>query len=460
MQTFDAVIIGSGQGGTPLAKKLAGAGMKTLIVEKRLIGGTCINDGCTPTKAMIASAKRAYAVHNSHELGIESSLNRIDFARIVERKNKIVYSFREASKKGLEETAHLTIVYGEAFFSGVKTITINLSEGGQETYTAEHFFINTGCTPFIPDIEGLNKIHYHTSTTLLDMEKIPGHLVVLGGSYIALEFAQMFRRFGSEVTIIDQAPSFLPHEDEDIAQSLLKVLQDEGIQVLVHTATRHVEANDKLVSITVSTAGQIRIITGSDILIATGRTPQTAALHLHAAGIETDEKGFIKVNEYLETSAAGVYALGDVKGGPAFTHIAYNDHLVLLKNLLSRQKTSIMHRPVPYTLFTDPQLGRIGLSEKEARRQGLNIKVVTLPMEKTARGIETGETRGLMKAVVDADSKQILGAAILAAEGGEVITILEMAMAGRITYETVREMIFAHPLYAESLNNLFLPLDK
>lgn len=458
MQTFDAIIIGSGQAGTPLAKKLAKAGLQTLIVEKRLVGGTCINDGCTPTKAMIASARRAHAVRTGEALGIRTGTYEIDFTRIRERKNGIVADFRASAEKGLQTTPHLTLVMGEARFSAPKTIMVK-TDKGEESYTATHIFINTGTTPSIPPIDGLDKIRYHTSTTLLDIDKIPEHLVVLGGSYIALEFAQLFRRLGSQVTLLDKADAFLQREDEDIAETLKKVLEEEGIRIHIKATVLNVVPAAGGFSVAWKQGDKEQTLTGSHLLVATGRKPQTAALQAEKAGVDLDEKGWIKVDEHLQTSAPGVYALGDVKGGPAFTHIAYNDHLVLLKNILHGAHASIKDRPVPYTMFTDPQLGRVGLSEKQARSQGLSIRVVTLPMEKTARGIETGETKGLMKAVVDADTKQILGAAILAAEGGEVMSVLQMAMAGKIPYNTVREMIFAHPLYTESLNNLFMSLD-
>lgn len=461
MQTFDAIIIGSGQGGTPLAKKLAQAGLKTAIVEKRFIGGTCINDGCTPTKAMIASAKRAFLVRNSNELGVNSGNYSIDFKRVLERKNEIVHSFRGSAEKGLNETVNLTVLFGDAVFLGNKTITINTSDGSSQTCTAEKIFINTGTTPRIPDIEGLDQVKYYTSTTLLDIEEVPEHLIILGGGYIALEFAQMFRRFGSKVTVIEHSAVLLKNEDEDIATCLQNILEEEGIVVHTNSTAKKISGQQTtLVSLEIITDTKKQTIEGSHLLVATGRIPQTSSLQLDKTGVETTDKGYINVDEYLQTSVPGIFALGDVKGGPAFTHISYNDYLVLLKNVLHQSNISIKNRLVPYTVFTDPQLGRVGLTEKEARRQGLNIQVATMQMDKVARGIETNETKGMMKAIVDTDSKRILGVAILAAEGGEVMSVLQMAMMGSITYQQVREAIFAHPLFSESLNNLFIPLDK
>ena len=461
METFDAIIIGSGQGGTPLAKKLAQAGLKTAIIEKRLIGGTCINDGCTPTKAMIASAKRAFLIRNSNELGVNSGDCSIDFGKVLERKNKIVQSFRGSAEKGLNETPNLTVLFGEAVFSGNKSITVTGLQGEIQTCTAEKIFINTGTTPKIPDIEGLEHARYYTSTTLLDIEEVPEHLIILGGGYIALEFAQMFRRFGSKVTVIEHSAVLLKNEDEDIAKCLQNILQEEGIVIHTNsTAEKMTNSETGIVSVEINTEKKKQIIEGSHVLIAAGRTPQTTSLQLDKAGVEINDKGYINVDEYLQTSVPGIFALGDVKGGPAFTHISYNDYIVLLKNTLHQSNISIKGRPVPYTIFTDPQLGRVGLTEKEAKLQGLNVKVVTMQMDKVARGIETNETKGIMKAIVDADSKHILGVAVLAAEGGEVMSVLQMAMAGNITYQQIRETIFAHPLYSESLNNLFISLDK
>ncbi len=461
MQIFDVIIIGSGQGGVPLAKKLAKAGKKTLIVEKRLVGGTCINDGCTPTKAMIASAKRAYSIAHSDELGIESGSCRVDFPKVIERKNKIVASFHDSAQKGLETTENLTLLFGEAYFTADKTIAVRSGPESQETYTASQIFINTGAASLLPPIPGLNKVPYLTSTTLLDIDLIPEHLLILGGSYIALEFGQMFRRFGSKVTIIDQSPAFLSHEDDDIAECLKNILLEEEITILLEAHAESIQAQeDGKLQLRINVNGESKTVTGSHLLVATGRKPQSEALQLGKIGVKTDDHGHILVNEFLETSAEGIFALGDVKGGPAFTHISYNDYLVLLNNVLNKPTRSITGRFVPYTMFTDPQLGRVGLSEKEARAKGINYQVTTLQMDKAARGIETGETKGMMKALVDPDTKQILGAAILAVEGGEVMSMLQLAMAGKIPYDEIREMIFAHPLFAESLNNLFMPLDK
>jgi pyruvate/2-oxoglutarate dehydrogenase complex dihydrolipoamide dehydrogenase (E3) component len=459
MLHFDAIIIGSGQGGTPLAGKLAKAGWKTAIVEKRWAGGTCINDGCTPTKAMIASARAAYVAANSSRWGIRVNGYAVNLDSIVERKNEIVASFRSGSEKRLQGD-NLTLFSGEASFTGHKKLNIRLKDGGEENITAEHIFIDTGTWPQIPDIPGLDAIPWLTSTTLLDLTTLPSHLLILGGSYIALEFGQMFRRFGSEVTIIERGPRLLSREDEDITTALRKILEAEGIRIFTGAEAQRVEQTSRHIVATVKAGGQVFTAEGSHLLVATGRAPQTAALCLHQTGVQTDDHGYIQVNNKLETNVPGIYALGDVKGGPAFTHISYHDHVIIYKNLLEKGNVTTDQRQVPYCMFTDPQLGRIGLSESEAARKGLAVKVARLDMTSVARAIETGNTQGFMKALVEEGSGRILGAAVLGPEGGELMTLLQMAMTGGITAQQMKEMVFAHPLYAESLNNLFMKLDK
>ncbi|MEJ2883831.1 mercuric reductase [Pedobacter sp. GR22-6] len=460
MKHYDAIVIGAGQAGTPLAKKLAESGKKTAIIEKRMVGGTCINDGCTPTKAMIASARIAFQARKAAELGVEVHKVKVNLQQVVKRKDEIVKSFRESSQRGLEGTKGLDLIFGEAHFSGEKELTVVSADGTQEILTADWIFINTGAKTIIPDIDGIQSIDYLTSTSILDLVDVPEHLLVLGGNYIGLEFGQMYSRFGSKVTVLEQSSRLLGKEDEDISEEVKKFLQEEDIEILTRAKTKQFDLDDKgAIIASVEVDGISRKIRASHVLIAVGRSPQTAQLELESTGVKTDEKGYILVNPTLETNISGIYALGDVKGGPAFTHIAYNDYTIVYRNLLKNSNYSIEERPVPYCMFTDPQLGRIGLSEQQAKAKGLNIKVAVLPMTQVARGIETGETKGMMKAVVDADTKQILGAAILAADGGEIVTVLQMAMQGNITHEQIRFGVFAHPTYAESLNNLFMKIE-
>ncbi len=460
MKTYDAIIIGSGQAGTPLAKKLAKAGKKTAIIEKRYVGGTCVNDGCTPTKALVASARMAYMATRK-DLGVEVNDYKIDFLAIMQRKDALVEKSRNGGQKGLEETENLDLIFGDASFIGKKTLNVKLNAGGEEEMTAELIFIDTGAKTTIPEINGLKTVPYLTSTTILDLKELPESLIIIGGNYIGLEFGQMFSRFGSKITILEKGKTIMSKEDADVSETVTQFLTEEGLEILTGIEINKIEKSPEgKITLTIKKDNQQQQITASHLLIAVGRSPQTKTLDLEKTGVEVDEKGFIKVNDKLETTAPGIYALGDVKPGPAFTHIAYNDHLVVLKNLLENANVSIKGRPVPYCMFTDPQLGRIGLSENEARKQGLDILVAKLPMEKVARAVETNETKGFMKAVVDAKTNQVLGATVLGYEGGEVMAVLQMAMQGKITAHELRENIFAHPTMSESINNLFMTIEE
>ena len=461
MQEYDVIVIGAGQAGGPLAKKLALAGQKTAIIEKRWAGGTCVNDGCTPTKTMVASAKMAYLAANSKALGVDIGSFSVDMVQVKKRKDDIVLKSRAGNEKGLETTENLDLIYGEATFTGEKTIEVTLNDGGKQEIKAKSIFINTGAKTLIPEIDGLNEINYLTSTTILDLDYVPEHLLILGGNYIGLEFGQMFRRFGSKVTLLERSARIVSREDEDISEGVAEIFNQE--QIVIHTnttATKFSKNADGKITATIFEEGKASELVCSHVLVAVGRVPQTEALNLAKTGVETDDHKNIRVNDKLETNVKGIYALGDVKGGPAFTHISYNDYTIVYRNLLEGDNLSIEDRPVPYCMFTDPQLGRIGLSENEAKKQGLDFKVARLPMAHVARAIETGDTRGFMKAIVDPKTKKILGAAILGQEGGEIMTVLQMAMLGGITYDRIRYCVFAHPLYAESLNNLFMSLDS
>lgn len=457
MKHYDAIIIGAGQAGIPLAKKLAKAGKQTVIIEKSWVGGSCINYGCTPTKAMIASAQAAHQARKAPDLGINIGNIHVDFKKIKERKDEIVKMFRTSAQKSIESTEGLELVLGEASFSGEKELTIT-SIGKKEIVTGDWIFINTGAEASIPKLKGLKSVNYLTSTSILELEEIPEHLIIIGGSYIGLEFGQMFYRFGSKVTVLEEASRIMEQEDEDVSAELTKILQDEGLDILTGINIDEVKSEMGQISLNLHSTHGANTITGSHLLIATGRIPQIEALNLKIPGIRIDETGNIIVNEKLETNVGGIYALGDVKGGPAFTHISYNDFTIVYRNLIEKTNYSIADRPVPYCMFTDPQLGRIGLSENDAIKKGLEFMVAKIPMSKVARGIETSEILGFMKAVVDPKSKKILGASILSSEGGEIMSVIQMAMEGGITYDRLKYCVFAHPTYTEALNNLFKKL--
>ncbi|QHT71096.1 mercuric reductase [Rhodocytophaga rosea] len=461
MEKYDAIIIGAGQAGIPLAKKLAKAGWKTAIIEKRLIGGTCINDGCTPTKTMIASARIAYLVKNSNKWGITTDSYTVDMPAIVKRKDDIVITSREGSEKNLQETKGLEVIFGEATFTGIKTLSVTLKQGDRRFLNADKLFIDTGAQPLIPPIQGIQDINYLTSTTILNLTEVPEHILIVGSGYIALEFGQMYKRLGSKVTIVEKGEKFLSGEDEDVAETMKNILEEEGIRIYTKTQVSQVQQlNPTQINATLSINNLTEEISCSHLLVATGRSPQIGSLNLDKTGVETDDKGYIQVNDRLETTTEGIFALGDVKGGPAFTHVSYNDYIIVWKNLLEGADLSIKNRLLPYCLFTDPQLGRLGLSEQEALQKGYQIKIAKLPMEHVARARETGETLGFMKAIVDIPSKRILGAAIIGTQGGEIMSVLQVAMMGGITYEQLRYAMFAHPTFSESLNNLFMKIEE
>lgn len=455
---YDAIIIGAGQSGGPLSTALAGAGMKTALIERAHVGGTCINEGCTPTKTMVASARIAYLAKRAVDYGVNTGNITIDMKKVRQRKRDIVESWRNSSQTKIEDADGVDLIFGEAKFAGKKTLSLKLNNGDTKELSAEKIFINAGARPITPPLQGLKSVPYLNSTSIMELDEVPDHLLILGGGYIGLEFGQMFRRFGSKVTIIQRGDQLLAREDADIAEEVYKILVDDGIDVSLDSEAVSVE-NKNGVTLKVRTQNEEKEIHGSHILIAVGRRPNTDQLNLGAAGIETDKRGFIKVNEKLETSASGIYAMGDVKGGPAFTHISYDDYRILKSNLLENKSKTTTNRLVPYTVFMDPQLGRVGLSETEASEKGYNIRVARMPMSYVARALEVDETRGMMKAVVNADDDQILGCAILGIEGGEVMAILQMAMMGKVPYTKIRDGMFAHPTLAESLNNLFASIE-
>jgi pyruvate/2-oxoglutarate dehydrogenase complex dihydrolipoamide dehydrogenase (E3) component len=459
-QQFDAIVIGSGQGGTPLSMALPGAGMRTALVERKHIGGTCINEGCTPTKTMVASGRVAYLTRRAPDYGVHTGPVSVDMAKVRKRKRDIVDSFRNGTQSRIEKTANLELIFGDASFSGSKTVSVRLQDGGYRTLSARYIFINAGTRASRPKLDGLDNVPFLDNASIMELDAVPDHLLILGGGYIGLEFGQLFRRLGSRVTIVQSARQLLTGEDPDIAEEVAHILQQDGVDVMLNSKATHVEQSGTSIRLQVLSEHASTTLDGSHLLVATGRAPNSDTLNLAAAGVQTSDRGFIQVNDRLETTAEGVYALGDIKGGPAFTHISYDDFRIIRSNLIEKKTASTKNRQVPYTLFIDPQLGRVGLTESEARKQGRSIRVAKLPMTHVARALEVDETRGFMKAVVDAESNQILGAAILGLEGGEVMAALEIAMMGKLPYTALRDGTFAHPTLVESLNNLFMAMDS
>ena len=454
-QHYDAIVIGSGQAGTPLCTALAGVGLRTGLIEREHVGGTCINEGCTPTKTMVASGRVAYLARRGPDYGVQTGDVRIDMQRVRQRKREIVTSFRCGNQTQIENARNLDLIFGEASFTSPKSVIVALRTGESVEFTADRFFLNPGARPSVPMLDGLNDVPFLNSTSIMELDAVPEHLMILGGGYVGLEFGQLFRRFGSKVTIIQTDTQLLAREDPDVAQEIAKILEEDGVSVHLSARAKRVARDGSGIRLDVEKPNGTFSVLGSHLLVATGRTPNSDTLHLETAGVKTDDHGFIKVNERLETTALGIYALGDVKGGPAFTHISYDDFRIIRTNVIEKGNATTEGRMVPYTVFVDPQLGRIGITEKEARVQKRNYRVAKMPMSNVARALEVDEARGFMKAVVDAGTGQILGAAILGIEGGEIMAMLEVAMMGRIPFPVLREAIFAHPTLAESLNNLF-----
>ncbi|MCC7024017.1 MAG: mercuric reductase [Thermomicrobiales bacterium] len=457
---YDVIVIGAGQGGGPFASACAEAGRRTALVERAHVGGTCINEGCTPTKTMTASARVAYLARRAGEYGVETGPVRVDMAAVRQRKREMVEEFRSGSLRRIEETAGLDLIRGNARFTAPHAVAIE-GEGPAREISAELIVIDAGTHPAMPELPGLEEIPALDSTSIMELDRVPRHLIVLGGGAVGLEFAQMFRRFGSEVTVVQRGEQLLGREDRDVAEAVAEILREDGVALLLRTESRAVSSNgEDAVALTVrGTDGAERTIEGSHLLVATGRAPSSDGLALERAGVQTDDRGFIEVDARLATNVPGIYAIGDITGGPAFTHISYDDFRILRANLLEGGDATTEGRLVPYVVFIDPQLGRVGITEGEARKRGIPVKVATLPMASVARALQIDEPRGFLKAVVDAGSERILGFAALGVEGGEIMATVEVAMMGDLPYTALRDGIFAHPTLAEALNNLFAAIE-
>jgi pyruvate/2-oxoglutarate dehydrogenase complex dihydrolipoamide dehydrogenase (E3) component len=455
-QHYDALIIGSGQGGGPLSTALVASGRKVALIERVHIGGCCLNEGCTPTKTMIASGRAAYVARRGPEFGVNTGEIMVDMVRVRQRKRDIVKEFTSHSEHAIR-AGGVEIIWGEASFTGPKAVRVPLWDGGALDLSADLIVLDTGARPAMPPIPGIDSVHALDSTTIMELDVVPEHLIVVGGGYIGLEFGELFLRLGSKVTVVQMGPQIMgPREDPDIAQCMCDILTEDGMTILLETTTEHLEPDGKGgVRLTVDCKTGRHEITGSHLLVAAGRKPNTEALNLAAAGIETGPHGHIKVNDKLETGVPGVYAVGDCAGQPQFTHISYDDFRILRENLLHGGNRTTKDRLIPYTMFTDPQLGCVGINETTARTQGLKIRVAKIPMYYVARAVEVDEYRGMMKAVVDAETDQILGFAVIGIEGGEIMAMVELAMLGKLPYTTLRDGIFAHPTLAEGLNTLF-----
>jgi pyruvate/2-oxoglutarate dehydrogenase complex dihydrolipoamide dehydrogenase (E3) component len=441
---FDAVIVGAGQAGPSLAMRLANAGWKVAFVERKLFGGTCVNTGCTPTKAMVASAHAAHLARRGADFGFSAGPVTIDMRAVKARKDAIVMNSRTGVEKSLRDTENCTVFTGTASFDSPSTLRV-----GDDLLEAKHIFLNVGARPSIPKMTGVDSVPFLTSTSILDLDELPQHLIVIGGGYVGLEFAQIFRRFGSEVTVIETHPRLAMHEDEDSSTVIREVFESEGIQLRLNATCIHLEQRKGHLAVGLDCDEGKPHIFGSHILIATGRTPNTADLNLAAAGVSTDDHGYISVDDELQTNVPGIYALGDCNGRGAFTHTSYNDFEIVAGNLLDGDKRRVSDRIPAHALYIDPPLARVGLSEAEVRQSGKAALIGVRPMKRVSRAIEKGETFGFLKVLVDAETHHILGAAIFGTGGDEAVHCILTAMYARQPASLLTHSMHIHPTVAE-----------
>jgi pyruvate/2-oxoglutarate dehydrogenase complex dihydrolipoamide dehydrogenase (E3) component len=446
MNRYDAIIIGTGQAGPSLAARLAAAGRRVAVIERGRFGGTCVNTGCTPTKTLVASAYAARVVQRASEYGVQiAAAAHLDMSRVKARKDAVVEQSRTQLESWLSSISNLSVYRAHARFVGPRTLSV-----GADTLTGERVFIDVGGRPTVPELPGLNRVSYLTSDTVMELEVLPEHLIIVGGSYVGLEFAQMYRRFGSRVTVVEMGSSLVGREDADVSDAVREILAAEDIEIRLDARCIALErAENNGVRVSVDCRDGAPTVTGTHVLLAVGRTPNTDDLGLEKAGIEVDGRGYIKVDATLETSAANVYALGDCNGRGGFTHTAYNDYEIVADNLLEGAGRKVSDRIPIYALFIDPPLGRVGLTEAEAHRAGLRVRVGRRPMARVARAREKGETQGFMKFLVDADSRAIVGAAILGVGGDEAVHSVLDAMYAHLPYTAVQHGVRIHPTVSE-----------
>jgi pyruvate/2-oxoglutarate dehydrogenase complex dihydrolipoamide dehydrogenase (E3) component len=454
LETYQDLILGGGKAGKTLAMELAKSGRRTVMIERGMIGGSCINVACIPTKTLVRSAKVAELLHRAGEFGIDIGPGHARMEAVRHHKREVVSGMVAANQAAFDASG-LELIRGEGRFIGPKTVEVKVQNGGVRRFTATRVFINTGSRSALPEIKGLAASMPLTHVSALELDRLPEHLVVLGGGYIGMEFAQAFRRLGSRVTIVQHGAQLAPREDPDVAAAVHQVFRDDEIDVLLSSQVLFVagRSGDRVRLLVRGPNGE-RTIDGTDLLVATGRVPNTEGLGLDVASVALDDRGFIHVNDRLETTAPNVWAMGDVAGSPQFTHVALDDYRVVKSNLSGGDR-STRARLVPYCVFIDPELGRVGLNETEARQRRLDVRVAKLPMAQVPRARTLAETRGFMKAIIEAHSGKILGFTMFGAEAGEVIAVVQIAMQAGMPYTLLRDGIFAHPTIAEGLNLLF-----
>lgn len=445
MAAYDAIIIGTGQAGPALARRLAGAGWKIAVVERKLFGGTCVNTGCTPTKTLIASAYAAYLARRAAEYGVTvGGPVGVDMKAVKARKDAVVRPSREGVERSLKSLKGCTVFQGHGRFAGPKNVQVN-----DEVLSADKIFINVGARAVVPPIPGLEQVPYLTNSSMMDLDFVPPHLVVLGGSYVGLEFAQAYRRFGSEVTVIELAPHLIAREDEDVSRAVAEILKEENIDIRINSKVVAVAKEGNNIAVTVENAGTKSQVIGSHLLLAIGRRPNTDDLGLDKAGVATDARGYIQVDDQLRTNVPGIWALGDCNGRGAFTHTSWNDFQIVAANLLDNDPRRVSDRITAYALYTDPPLGRAGMTEAEVRKSGRPALIATMAMEDVSRAYEKGETKGFMKILVDKETKLIVGASLLGLSADEVIHCILDVMYAKAPYTVLQRAMHIHPTVSE-----------
>jgi pyruvate/2-oxoglutarate dehydrogenase complex dihydrolipoamide dehydrogenase (E3) component len=452
---FDAIIIGTGQAGPSLASRFADAGMYVAIIERHKFGGTCVNTGCIPTKTLVASAYAAHVARRGAEYGFAvNGVVPVDMKRVKARKDEVSGRSNRGVEEWLRGLKNCTVIQGHARFQSSRTVVVN-----EEVLEADKIFINVGGRASVPPMPGIHDVPFLTNSSMMDVDFLPGHLVIVGGSYIGLEFAQMYRRFGSEVTVVEMGPRLIGREDEDVSEAIRGILESEGIQIRANAKCITLAKHDSRIAVGVDCNQGSREVIGTHVLLAVGRTPNTADLGLDKAGVATDQRGYITVDDQLQTNVPGIWALGDCNGRGAFTHTSYNDYEIVADNLLNADHRSVSDRIQTYALFTDPPLGRCGMTEAELRKSGRKALVAKFPMSRVSRAIEKGETQGFIKITVDAETKQILGAAILGTGGDEVIHVLLEVMYAKAPYTLIQRAMHIHPTVTEFLPTVLSKLE-
>ena len=446
---FDAIIIGTGQAGPSLAARLAGAGLKVAVIERKLFGGTCVNTGCTPTKALVASARAARVARRGADWGVLTGPVSMDMKRVKERKDAIVRKSNQGVEKWLKGLENCTLYAGHARFADFHVVQVN-----GHSLQADKIFINVGARAFIPPLAGLDTIDFLTNSSMMEIDFLPEHLVIIGGSYIGLEFGQMYRRFGSRVTIAEMGPRLISRDDEDVSEAVREILENEGVDVRLNSECIAVEKSSDRIVVRLDCEDEDDRVEASHLLLATGRQPNTDDLGLEQAGFEVNQRGYIQVDDQLRTSVPGIWALGDCNGQGAFTHTSYNDYEIVAANLLDDDPRRVSDRILTYGLYIDPPLGRAGMTEAQVRASGRKALIGKRPMSRIGRAIEKGETQGFMKVLVDAASEEILGAAVLGVGGDEVIHSILDIMYAKVPYTVIQRAVHAHPTVSELIPTL------